>query len=185
MALLPTRDEQVPGRAGFAELTMADMPSMEILVIDGIASWIFSPDNPGKDYTGEHGGAVVTRVLEAVQGASKFKPELVPVLSPAITDMRERVLEGIHEISGTATALSTFVITLMPAVISELDRRTGDPASQLYWIYCYCILVLAGGRSGDLDQNLMIGIMASFDGWNDLMSGGFTLPWRAEAPSQA
>ncbi len=184
MALLPTRDEKVPGRAGFAEIKIEDLPSLEILVIDEIASWIFSPENPGKDYNGEHGGAIVTVVLNAVQGASKFRPESAPEPTEAVTDMRERVFEGVQQIASSAQALSTFVITLMPAVISELERRAGDPASQLYWLYCYALLVLAGGRSGDLDQNLMIGIMASFDGWNEKMTEGFTLPWRVEAPRQ-
>lgn len=185
MALLPTRDEKVPGRAGFAEITMEDLPSLEILVIDEIASWIFSAENPGKGYNGEHGGAIVTVVLNAVQGASKFTPDSAPEPTDAITAMRERVFEGVKQIASSAEALSTFVITLMPAVISELERRAEDPASQLYWLYCYALLVLAGGRTGDLDQNLMIGIMGSFDGWNDLMAEGFTLPWRVEAPSEA
>ncbi len=176
----PSTDRtKTPGRSGFAELSMADMPGLEILVIDEIASWIFSPDNPGRDYTGEHGGAVVTAVLKAVQGASTFRPDRMPAESAAVRAMRERVVEGVHQIGSAANALSTFVITLMPAVISELERRSGDPTSQCYWLYCYSLLVLAGGRSGDLDQNLMIGIMASFDGWNDLMSEGFTLPWRS------
>ncbi len=180
MAPLPTSGGSVtPGRAGFGDLAPSDVPGLEILVIDEIAGWIFSPENPGKDYNGEHGGAVVTAVLKAVQGASKFHPDRVPPESVAVMQMRERVLEGAHQIAAAPNALSTFVVTLMPAVISELERLAGDPASQLYWLYCYSLLVLAGGRSGDLDQNLMIGIMASFDGWNDLMSAGFTLPWRA------
>ena len=185
MALLPTRDEKVRGRAGFAEITMEDLPSLEILIIDEIAGWIFSPENPGKDYNGEHGGAIVTLVLHAVQGASKFHPESAPEPTEAVTAMRERVFEGVQQIASTPEALSTFVVTLMPAVISELERLADDPASQLYWLYCYALLVLAGGRAGDLDQNLMIGIMGSFDGWNDLMTEGFTLPWRAEVPSEA
>ena len=170
-------------RAGFADLTLDDLPSLEILVLDEIAGWIFSPDNPGKDYTGEHGGAVVTAVLNGAQKAHLFRPEIGPVTSAALTDMRERVYEGVQQLSQSAEALSTFVITLMPAVISELERSAGDAASQCYWLYCYSILVLAGGRSGSLDQNLMVGIIASFDGWNDLMSGGFTLPWRAASPA--
>ncbi len=168
---------------GLGAISAADIPSAEILVIDAIASWIFSPANPGKEYTGDHGGAVVSAVLNAVHGAPGFHPDVVPVETAPIAQMRERLLAGIHEIAATPTALSTFVITLLPAVISELDRRIGDPASQLYWLYCYAILVLAGGRKGDLDQNLMVGIMASFDGWNDLMADGFTLPWRAPQPT--
>ena len=168
---------------GLGEIALGDIPSAEILVIDAIASWIFSPANPGKGYNGEHGGAVVSAVLNAVHGAPGFHPDTVPAETEAIAEMRTRLLTGIHEIAATPTALSTFVITLLPAVISELDRRTDDPASQLYWLYCYSILVLAGGRKGDLDQNLMLGIMASFDGWNELMSQGFTLPWRAEKPT--
>ena len=93
--------------------------------------------------------------------------------------MRSRLLSGIHEIGSNPEALSMFVITLMPAVISELERRSGDPASQVYWLYCYSLLVLAGGRLGRLDQDLMPAIMASFDSWNELMSAGYTLPWRA------
>jgi hypothetical protein len=179
----PSGQPQEKAQQGLGEIAIADIPSAEILIIDAIASWIFSPANPGQDYTGDHGGAVVSAVLNAVHGAPGFHPDVVPVETTAIADMRERLLAGIHEIAATPTALSTFVITLLPAVISELDRRIGDPASQLYWLYCYSVLVLAGGRQGDLDQNLMVGIMASFDGWNELMSEGFTLPWRAPQPT--
>ena len=170
-------------RNGLGEISAADIPSAEILIIDAIASWIFSPENPGGHYTGEHGGAVVTAVLNAVSRAPGFHPEMMPRETEAIAEMRARLVAGIREIATTPPALSTFVITLLPAVISELDRRTGDPASQLYWLYCYSVLVLAGGRKGDLDQNLMVGIMASFDGWNELMSAGFTLPWRTPQPT--
>ncbi len=166
-------------RVGLAQLSIADIPSLEILIMDEIANWIFSPENPGKDYIGEHGGAVVTAVLNAAQGASQFHPDTVPEETVPIAAMRSRLLSGVQEIAGTPAALSMFVITLMPAVISELERRSGDPASQFYWIYCYALLVLAGGRGGKLDQELMPGIIASFDGWNDLMTQGYTLPWRA------
>ena len=181
--MVDTAESKTPGRAGFADLTLDDLPSLEILVLDQIAGWIFSPENPGKEYNGEHGGAIVTAVLNGVQRAHSFQPELTPMTSPALTEMRERVYSGVQELSQSAEALSTFVVTLMPAAISELERSAGDAASQCYWLYCYALLVLAGGRSGSLDQNLMIGIIASFDGWNDLMSGGFTLPWRAATPA--
>lgn len=166
-------------RAGLADLTLADAPGLEILILDGIANWIFSPANPGKNYHGEHGGDVASAVLNAAYGASRFRPAQVPVETGPMAEMRRRLVDGAHEIASGAGALSMFVITLMPAVISELERRSGDPASQLYWIYCYALLVMAGGSSGELDQNLMAAIMASFDGWNELMSQGFTLPWRA------
>ena len=165
--------------ASLAGLTITDIPAVEILVIDEIANWIFSPENPGKGYSGEHGGAVVTAVLKAVQNSAGFRPARVPESLPVLTAMRSRLLSGIHEIGGNPEALSMFVITLMPAVISELERRSGDPASQVYWLYCYSLLVLAGGRLGRLDQDLMPAIMASFDSWNELMSAGYTLPWRA------
>ncbi|SDO85886.1 hypothetical protein SAMN04515671_2150 [Nakamurella panacisegetis] len=174
-----TAEKTSPGRAGFADLTLRDLPSLEILVLDEIAGWIFSPENPGQGYSGEHGGAIVTAVLNGVQRAHAFQPELAPMTSPVLTEMRDRVFTGVQELSQSAEALSTFVVTLMPAVISELERSAGDAASQCYWLYCYALLVLAGGRSGRLDESLMAGIIASFDGWNDLMSGGFTLPWRA------
>ena len=180
------------GRVGLVELTPADVPSMEILILDEIANWIFSPDNPGKGYTGEHGGSVVTAVLKAAQSAAQFHPEQTPVETPVIAEMRARLAAGVHEMAAAPEALSMFVITLMPAVISELERRSGDAASQFYWLYCYALLVLAGGRSGQLDQTLMPGIVASFDGWNELMAQGYTLPWRAgqdtdtdPAPDQA
>ena len=166
-------------RAGLADLDLADVPSLEILILDGIANWIFSPANPGKSYQGEHGGDLVSAVLNAAHGAARFRPVQVPAETAPMAEMRRRLIDGAHEIATGAGALSMFVITLMPAVISELERRSGDPASQLYWIYCYALLVVAGGSSGGLDQNLTAAIMASFDGWNELMAQGFTLPWRA------
>ena len=171
--------QQPTSGASLAGLDSTDIPGLEILVIDEIANWIFSPQNPGQGYSGEHGGAVVTAVLKAVQGSSGFRPERIPEESPAVTVMRARLLSGIREIGSNPEALSMFVITLMPAVISELERRSGDPTSQVYWLYCYSLLVLAGGRLGRLDQDLMPGIMESFDSWNELMSQGYTLPWRA------
>lgn len=170
--------------AGLEELALADVPSLEILVIDEIAGWIFSPENPGKDYHGEHAGAIISLVLNAAQGASRFHPTQVPPASDAMTLSRRRIADGVHQIGVAPAALSMFVITLMPAVISELERRAGDPASQLYWLYCYSLLVLAGGKTGELGSAEMIGIMASFDGWNDLMSAGYTLPWRFTAPTE-
>ena len=48
--------------AGLKELAVADVPSLEILVLDEIAGWIFSPDNPGAHYNGEHAGAIIEKL---------------------------------------------------------------------------------------------------------------------------
>src|SRR6195952_5911675 len=83
---------------GLGEIALGDIPSAEILVIDAIASWIFSPANPGKGYNGEHGGAVVSAVLNAVHGAPCVHPETVRAESEGSADGCGRLLTGIHAI---------------------------------------------------------------------------------------
>lgn len=149
---------------------------MEILFLDALGSWIFSPANPGEHYEGEHGGQVITALLEAAGKASSFRPDQQPSSTSEIAAVRAEIANGAHEIAAAEGGLGLLVSRLMPAAIGELNRWTGDPGSQSYWLYVYGMFVLSGGREGTQDNESMRAITDTFAGWNALMTGGFKLP---------
>ena len=96
-----------------------------------------------------------------------------PEATEEITAARVRVVAGAHELASAPNGLSLLLTRLMPAAEGELARHAGDPGAQIYWLYCYSLLALAGGRSGDTEEAVFRGIMASFDAWDALMARRF------------
>lgn len=164
--------------AGLRNLSLQDMPSFEILLLDELAGWAFSVDNPGHGYNEKHSGLVIGALLRAMEHASAFRPAAIPEATGEITAAREEVVAGAHEFAEMDEGLPRLVTLLAPAVVRELDDNAGRPAAQTYWLYHYSLLVLASGRSGDAGEATLRGITGAFHAWDKLVAGGFVLPWR-------
>lgn len=159
-----------------ANLAVEDLPSMEILFLNALGSWIFSSANPGDNYEEQHGGQVITALLEAAGQSSSFHPDQQPVSTPEIAAVRAEIANGAREIAAAEGGLGMLISRLMPAAIGELNRLTGDPGSQSYWLYVYGMFMLAGGREGTQGNEPMRAIADTFAGWNTLMAAGFSAP---------
>jgi hypothetical protein len=169
---------EAAGRRALAALTSDDVPSLEVLLLDALAHWVLSEDNPGTSYNEQAGGAVISMLLNSVEKAPQWQPQEQPPGTPELTRMRESVAAGAAELSAEPNGLALMISRLMPAAIGELERNTGSAGAQIYWTFMYSLMVLASGVDGDLDEDTGRAVVASFDAWDQLMQQGFRLPWR-------
>ena len=182
-------EENAPGLSGWESTARAallalrpdDMPAFEILFFDELAGWAYSVGNPGHGYDERHSALVVSALLEAIGHARAFRPGQVPEESPQIAATRANVVAGTHAFAAAANGLAQLVGLLSPAVVRELERSAGQPAAQIYWLYHYCLLVLAAGPAGEAGDDALRGISAAFHGWDALLAAGFTLPWHTRS----
>lgn len=166
--------------AALVRLTVDDLPSLEVQLIDGLAAWILSPENPGRDYSNEHGATVISTLLTAVQRAPEYRPDRQPAETGAVRKLRAKVVDGASDLGADLNGITTLTTRLMPAAIGELERNSGDPAAQIVWTYYYSILVLASGKGETPNEKSMNAIHATFSGWDQLMANGFVVPWRRQ-----
>lgn len=167
------RDALVPLRA----ITPNDMPGLEMLLLDELASWAASDNNRGRGYDEQHAAVVISALLSAAERPRYFRSSVSPDVPEEITSAREQVVAGIHELASSDNGLQLLVTRLMPAVLGELRRNAGNQRAQVYWLYYYALLALAAGISGDYTEAVMHGIMASFRAWDALATNGFVPPW--------
>jgi hypothetical protein len=166
--------------AALRRLSLSDMPSVEILLLDEIEAWIFSDSNPGYGYSEKHAAMVSCALLTAVERAGSFRSVQTPAESEEIVKSREKVIAGAHELAEADDGLTLLLTRLMPAATGELERNPGKPAAQAYWLYYYSLLMLAAGTSEAASVAAMRGIPATFDAWKGIMEDGFVLPWRRQ-----
>lgn len=164
--------------SALAELTDADVPSVEILLLDELAAWILSPANPQSSYDEESGGAVISSLMNALANSSSFRPDKEPSPTSETVEARKRLVEGAHALAAHERGIAFVVTRLMPAAITELTRHVGNPGQQIYWTYFFALWVIAGGVEGEQDETVARGLMASFDSWDALIAEGFRLPWQ-------
>lgn len=173
----------------FRNLTIEDVPSLEILFLDQIAVWVLSDENPGHDYSEEHGGVVISKLFNAVEEASGFRPAKIPAESQQVATARKGVVDGAHEIADADNGITLIISRLMPATINELERNSGSPGAQLYWVYFYSLLAISSGPTGGISELVARGIAETFEAWESLMADGFRLPRRtapgAQEPGEA
>jgi hypothetical protein len=170
--------------AALRHLSLEDLPGLEILLLDDLAAWASSADNPGHGYGEDHGGLVISALLSAVERAGSFRSIQTPAESREIVAAREKVVAGAHELADAADGLTLLTTQLMPAAIGELRRNAGQPTAQAYWLYYYSLLLLASGTEEDAGDTAMRGITEAFDAWNRLMADGFVPSWRREQDGQ-
>ena len=167
--------------SALAGLTEADVPSVEILLLDELAAWILSPANPQGDYDEESGGAVISSLMNAIANSPQFRPDQEPSPTHETVLARKRLVEGAHALAAHDRGIAFVVTRLMPAAITELTKHVGNPGQQIYWTYFFALWVIAGGVNGEQDEAVARGLMASFDSWDALIAEGFRLPWQPSA----
>ena len=170
---------------GLTALTVGEMPALEILLLDAVVDWLFSPRNPGTGYGEEHAGHLVSTLFGAVDASRRFAPEQTPPATDAITVARARVVDGAHELAKRGAAgVSLLVSRLMPAVLGELETHAGERAKQARGVFVYLLYVTSIGTREDHDQAVMDGLIAVSAGWDGVLRNGYVLPWRGAAPRE-
>jgi hypothetical protein len=162
----------------FRKLTFEDMPSLEVLFIDMIGAWIFSPENPGQDYGEWHGSIAVALLLNAMRRAGEFRPARIPAESGLMATARRAVVAGVHEIAEAEDGINLAMAEIGPAMVEELEKNAGNPGGQIYSLYWYSLFMLSAGTMERISEPVARGIRETADAWNSLMAGGFRLPWR-------
>ena len=162
--------------AALQNLSINDMPSLEILLIDELGAWARSAGNPGHRYDKNHGALVTSTLLNAAGRASTFQPARIPAESAEMVSAREKVVAGAHELAEADNGLTILITRLIPAAIGELERNAGEPAAQVRWLFYWSLLALGAGTHGSADVAGMGGLMAAFDAWDELMGYGLARP---------
>lgn len=164
---------------GLKSLTAEEMPSLEIILLDAVAAWMFSDANPDDDYSEVHAGHLISTLFSAVEAARKFYPSQLPPPSPEITAARTGVVTGAHELAAAASAgVSLAVSRLMPAMLAELQNNAGERAKQSHGVFVYLLYAIAVGTREEHDPAVLDGLTSTFTGWDTVLRGGFVLPWR-------
>jgi hypothetical protein len=164
--------------SAFRKLTFEDMPSLEVLFVDMIAGWIFSPDNPGQDYGELHGSIAGALLFNAIRRAGEFRPAQLPAESWLMATARRAVVAGAHEIAEAEDGINQAIIELGSAAIEELEKNARNPGGQIYSLYWYSLFMISAGTMERISEPVARGIRETFIAWDSLMAGGFRLPWR-------
>lgn len=164
---------------GLKSLTADEMPSLEIILFDAVAAWMFSAANPGEDYGEEHAGHLISTLFSAVEAARKFQPNQLPPASPEITTARAGIVTGAHELAAAGPAgVSLAVSRLMPAMLAELQGNAGEQAKQVHGVFVYLLYAIAIGTREEQAPAVLDGLTSTFTGWDAVLRSGFVLPWR-------
>lgn len=99
--------------AALRRLAIEDIASMEILLLDGLAAWIFSSDNPNAAYSEHHGGIVISVAFNAILNAPSWRPQREPLQSQEISLTRGQVLSGSHDLATSAHGVTRLIARLM------------------------------------------------------------------------
>lgn len=170
---------------GLTALTAGEMPALEIVLLDTVVDWLFSPKNPGTGYDEEHAGQLVSTLFGAVDASRRFAPAQAPTVTDEITAARTRVVDGAHELAKQgSTGVNLLVSRLMPAVLGELETHAGERAKQARGVFVYLLYVTSVGTREDHDQAVMDGLIAVSAGWDGVLRDGYVLPWRGVAPKE-
>lgn len=164
---------------GLHSVTADQVPALEIILLDAVVDWLFSGANPGQGYGEEHAGFLVSTLFAAVDASRTLFPKEEPPATEEITAARARIVEGAHEISDAGAAgVSLTVSRLMPSVLAELENNAGERAKQARGLFVYLLYSLALGTRTEHEPAVMDGLVSAFAGWDEVLRGGFVLPWR-------
>ncbi|MCX6464091.1 MAG: hypothetical protein NTW05_10930 [Pseudonocardiales bacterium] len=168
---------------GLHSTTADQVPALEIILIDAVVDWLFSPANPGQGYTEEHAGHMISTLFAAVDSSRSYLPARTPPVTPELDAARARIVEGAHELSAQrGEGVSLLVSRLMPAVLAQLNDHAGEQAKQAHGIVVHLLYVLGLGTRTEHDQALIEGVVAAFAGWDAVLRDGFVPPWRPRRP---
>ena len=165
-------------------LTSEDVSGLEVALLDAVAAWLLSGDNPGGSYDEGHAGHMVSTMFSALESARSFQPAQQPAVTDGITHARTRVVDGAHELANQGwTGVSLLVSRLMPAMAAELENSAGDHAKQVHGVFVYLLYGLAVGTRTEQDAAALDGLSDLFRGWDEVLRGGYTVPWRQPPPA--
>ncbi|MDN5933359.1 MAG: hypothetical protein L0I24_20230 [Pseudonocardia sp.] len=164
---------------GLHSVTSDQVPALEIILLDALVDWLYSPANPGENYDESHAGHLVSTLFTAIDSSRAYLPAQEPTATESITAVRTRVVDGAHELSAQGPdGVTTIVSRLIPALLAELQNNIGERAKQAHRVWVYSIYTLALGTRTEHDHTLMEGVAATFAGWDDVLRSGFVVPWR-------
>ncbi|WP_300017487.1 hypothetical protein [Pseudonocardia sp.] len=168
---------------GLTALTGDELPACEIVLLDAIVDWLFSPSNPGSGYGEEHAGQLVSRLFAAIDASRRFAPAQRPDVTDEIAAARARVVDGAHELAKQGSpGVNLLVSRLMPAVLAELENNAEERGKQARGVFVYLLYATSIGTRDTHDQAVLDGISAVATGWDGVLRGGYVLPWRGVAP---
>lgn len=160
------------------KIEVADMPALEVLVLDTVAAWMFSPENGGHSYSNHDASVLIQALFSALSNAKQFQPETSPATTEIVSRGRELFVHGAHQLAADAGGLTALITRLMPAMLGELDRHAGEPAMQAYWTYLYLLSAVMTGTARSMSEEAMESAMAIFAGWDAEFAAGYQVPWR-------
>jgi hypothetical protein len=165
-------------------LTSEDVAGLEVALLDAVAEWMLSGGNPGEGYDEGHAGHLVSTLFSALEAARSFQPAQQPAVTDGITHARTRVVDGAHELANEGwTGVSLLVSRLMPAMLAELENNAGERAKQVHGVFVYLLYGIAVGKRTEQDPTALEGLSALFTGWDEVLRGGYTVPWRQPPPA--
>lgn len=93
-AAAQAKDWQRLAAEGLAGLSPTNLPSAELLYLDGLAVYLMGPEAPESPFTIEHGSVVVGHLLRSLVDSSNLELDDEPQSSPAMAEAREAIVEG-------------------------------------------------------------------------------------------
>lgn len=173
-------DWQNQSVAGLTRLSLDAMPGMELIYLDGLALHLLGPDAPAAPYTIEHGSAIVSRLLRAVNDAPAVDAGLEPEApNPAVVPAREAVVAGAHRLAGRGGhGVHQLVTRFLAAAVGELERNRDEPEAQVRSLFYYGLLAVASGPENQCNLETSEGISLAFEQWDRRIGDGFVPPWR-------
>jgi hypothetical protein len=164
---------------GLACVSVETAPAFELLFLDEIAAYLMGSGPLEPPYTEEHGGRIISALLDAMVNSPDYVPEKAPVLTPEISTARAAFVKGAHDLAAVGKdGLTQLICRLMPAVKGELENNKGAPEQQTHWMFYYGMVAVASGPSSIQDEDVAAGVMDIFQAWNEEFAKGFVAPWR-------
>lgn len=173
-------DWQSQSVAGLTRLSLDTMPAMELIYLDGLAIHLLGPEAPEAPYTIEHGSAIVSQLLRAVNDAQLANldhgsDDPDPLLVPA----RAAVVDGAHRLAGRGGhGVHQLVTRFLAAAVGELERNQEEPEAQVRSLFYYGLLAVASGPENQANLETSESISAVFNDWDQRIGDGFVPPWR-------
>lgn len=152
-------------------LTREQVPALEYVLIDCLATWLFSDANPGSDYDENVAAQVISVLFAAMSYAREIAPADAPLEDAPICAARDALIAGAHQLS-EGRGVTVLITRVMPAMVGELEAHAGDPARQLYSAYYYLLLAVATGNGELGNSEVAEGLLTSFVAWDGLFASG-------------
>ena len=183
---LPQVEWEEASLGGLACVSVETMPAFELLFLDDIATYLMGSGPLEPPYTVEHGGRIISALLNAMVNSAQYVPEEVPPLTPEISTARAAFVQGAHDLAADGKdGLTQIICRLMPAVQSELEDNNGAPEQQTYWLFYYGMLAVASGPSSIQEEDVAAGVMDIFRAWNEEFEKGLSCRGAVRAPGRS